>query len=146
MKFIFLKTMTFTGNVSYQQYIGFTNNYDTSYVLCNLYLGKKVFRNRRGEVMIGVNDLLNQNTAFARTTGSGYTQNAVNSVIGRYYTVQFVYNLRNFGKRGSKNIRDYDGMERSERKGNGERPMGPPPGEGGHRGPGGGFGGPGGGF
>ncbi len=146
MKFVFLKTMTFTGNVSYQQYIGFTNNYDTSYVLCNLYLGKKVFRNRRGEVMIGVNDLLNQNTAFARTTGSGYTQNAVNSVIGRYYTVQFVYNLRNFGKRGSKNIRDYDGMERSERKGNGERPMGPPPGEGGHRGPGGGFGGPGGGF
>jgi hypothetical protein len=146
MKFIFLKTMTFTGNVSYQQYIGFTNNYDTSYVLCNLYLGKKVFRNRRGEVMIGVNDLLNQNTAFARTTGSGYTQNAVNSVIGRYYTVQFVYNLRNFGKRGSKNIRDYDGMERSERKDNGERPMGPPPGEGGHRGPGGGFGGPGGGF
>ena len=54
--------------------------------------------------MFGVNDLFDQNTAFSRTTGSGYTQNSINSVIGRYYTVQFVYNLRNFGKRGSKDI------------------------------------------
>ena len=99
MKFVFLKSFTFTGNVSYQQNIGFTNDYDNSYVLCNVYLGKKVFRNRRGEVMFGVNDLFDQNTAFSRTTGSGYTQNSINSVIGRYYTVQFVYNLRNFGKR-----------------------------------------------
>ena len=86
MKFVFLKSFTFTGNVSYQQNIGFTNDYDNSYVLCNVYLGKKVFRNRRGEVMFGVNDLFDQNTAFSRTTGSGYTQNSINSVIGRYYT------------------------------------------------------------
>ena len=137
MKFVFLKTMTFTGNVSYQQYVGFTNDYDTSYVLCNLYIGKKVFRNRRGEVLVGVNDVFNQNTAFSRTTGSGYTQNTLSSVIGRYYTVQFVYNLRNFGKRGSKDIRDYDGMGDSGNGSNrqpGGPPMGPPPGGGGGRG------------
>lgn len=135
MKFVFLKTFTFTGNVSYQQNIGFTNDYDNSYVLCNVYLGKKLFRNRRGEVMVGVNDLFNQNTAFSRTTGSGYTQNSINSVIGRYYTAQFVYNLRNFGKRGSKDIRDYDGMGSTSRgRSSGRAPMGPPPGGGG-RGP-----------
>ena len=128
MKFVFLKSFTFTGNVSYQQNIGFTNDYDNSYVLCNVYLGKKVFRNRRGEVMFGVNDLFDQNTAFS--TGSGYTQNSINSVIGRYYTVQFVYNLRNFGKRGSKDIKDYDGMGAlgGNRRGVGRPPMGPPPG------------------
>ena len=130
MKFVFLKSFTFTGNVSYQQNIGFTNDYDNSYVLCNVYLGKKVFRNRQGEVMFGVNDLFDQNTAFSRTTGSGYTQNSINSVIGRYYTVQFVYNLRNFGKRGSKDIKDYDGMGAlgGNRRGVGRPPMGPPPG------------------
>ena len=141
MKFVFLKSFTFTGNVSYRQNIGFTNDYDNSYVLCNLYVGKKVFRNRRGEVLFGVNDLFDQNTAFSRTTGSGYTQNSINSVIGRYYTVQFVYNLRNFGKRGSKNIKDYDGMEslgKSRRgMGDGRPPMGPPPGGGGRGGSGG---------
>ena len=134
MKLVFLKTFTFTGNVSYQQNIGFTNDYDNSYVLCNVYLGKKLFRNRRGELMVGVNDLFDQNTAFSRATGSGYTQNSLNSVIGRYYTVQFVYNLRNFGKRGSKDIKDYDGMGSGSQR-SGRSPMGPPPGGGGGRGP-----------
>lgn len=36
-----------------------------------------------------------------------------NSVIGRYYMVQFTYNLRRFGKKGSKNISDYDGAVQS---------------------------------
>ena len=74
-------------------------------------------------------DLLNRNKAFARTTGSGWTQNATNSVIGRYYMVQFTYNLRRFGKKGSKNISDYDGVVQSgpRRMGPGG-PGGPPPG------------------
>lgn len=55
--------------------------------------------------MVGVNDIFNQNKAFARSTGSGWTQNSTNSVIGRYYMVQFTYNLRRFGKKGSKTSR-----------------------------------------
>ena len=111
LKWVFWKGFTFTASCSYVQYIGFTNKYDESYVLCNLYLGKKLFRNRLGEIQIGVNDVANQNTAFVRNTGSGYTQNLTNSVIGRYFCVQFVYNLRHFGKRGSKNTKDYDIQE-----------------------------------
>ena len=62
--------------------------------------------------MLGVNDLFNRNSSFSRTIGSGYAQNTINGVIGRYFTVQFVYNLTHFGKRGSKNIKDYDVMQR----------------------------------
>ena len=62
-------------------------------------------------MLIGVNDALNQNSAFARTVGSGYTQNAWNSVVGRYYTIQFNYNLRIFGKKGSTDISKYEGMD-----------------------------------
>ena len=129
MKFVLPLGFTFTASAAYTQYIGFTNSYDDSYVLCNVYVGKKIFRNRRGEIMVGVNDLLNQNRAFVRSTGSGWTQNATNSVIGRYYMVQFTYNLRHFGKKGSRNIRDYDGVEQP---GNAKqfRMMGPPPGGG----------------
>ena len=90
-----------------------TNDYSEDYLLCNVWLGKKVFKNKRGEVMVGVNDLFNQNRAFSRSTGSGYTQNSTNSVIGRYYMVQFNYNLRRFGKKGSRNLKDY-GMGQSE--------------------------------
>lgn len=109
LKWVFWKGFTFTAAVNYNQYIGFTNNYNEDYLICNVYLGKKLFKNQ-AEVLVGVNDLLNQNAAFARTVGSGYTQNAWNSVVGRYFTVQFNYNLRYFGKKGSKNMSDY-GMD-----------------------------------
>ncbi len=133
LKLVFWKGFTLTASASYTQNIGFTNNYNEEYTLCNLYLGKKVFRNQRGEILVGVNDLLNQNTAFSRSVGSGYTQNSINSVIGRYYMVQFVYNLRHFGKRGSKNAADYDNGPQFGGQ-SGRRPMGPPPGGGGgHR-------------
>lgn len=131
MKVSFWKGFTFTGSCVYNQYKGYTNNYNEDFLLCNLFLGKKIFKNQRGEIQIGVNDVFNQNSAFSRSTGSGYTQNSWNNVIGRYYTIQFVYNLRHFGKKGSKNIGDYEGMGgRGSRggMGGGRPPMGPPPG------------------
>ena len=116
VKWIFGKGFTLTANAAYHQYIGFENDYNEQYVLCNLYLGKQVFKNRRGEVMIGVNDIFNQNTAFGRATGSGFTRNTLNSTIGRYVMVQFVYNLRHFGKNASKNIADYEGMSGKQKR------------------------------
>ena len=109
LKWVFWKGFTLTAAVNYNQYIGFTNDYNEDYLICNVYLGKKLFKNQ-AEILIGVNDLLNENAAFARTVGSGYTQNAWNSVVGRYYTIQFNYNLRYFGKKGSKDAADY-GMD-----------------------------------
>ncbi len=111
LKWVFWKGFTLTAAVNYNQYIGFTDNYNEDYLLCNVYLGKKLFKNQQGEVLIGVNDILNENTAFVRTVGSGYTQNAWNSTIGRYFTVQFNYNLRHFGKNASKDISKYEGMD-----------------------------------
>ena len=122
LKWVFWKGFTLTAAVNYNQYIGFTDKYNEDYLICNVYLGKKLFKNKQGEVLVGVNDLLNQNSAFVRTVGSGYAQNAWNSVVGRYYTIQFNYNLRYFGKGASKNIDDYEGMGQKGRM----TPFGPP--------------------
>ncbi len=137
MKFLLPWNFTFTASVAYQQYLGITNNYNEDYLGCNLYIGKKVFKNKRGEIMVGVNDLFNQNrVAFSRSTGSGYTQNTTNLSMGRYYMVQFTYNLRRFGKKGSRNMSDYESSEQQEFRQR-SRMMGPPPsgGGGGFRGP-----------
>ncbi len=130
MKFTLPWNFTFTASALYSQYLGITNDYDEDYLICNIYLGKKVFKNKRGEVLVGVNDLLNQNNvAFSRTTGSGYTQNATNLSMGRYYMVQFTYNLRLFGKKGSRNMSDYETPAQQEFRQH-RRMMGPPPGGG----------------
>ena len=125
LKTIFWKGFTFTASANYVQNIGFTNDYNDTYTICNAGIGKKLFKNQLGEIMLGVNDIFNQNTSFARATGSGYTQNSWNSVIGRYYTVQFTYNLRVFGKKGSRNLADYGIMEGG--KGGPNRMGGPGP-------------------
>ena len=132
-KAVFLKGFTFTASANYTQYIGYTNDYNDSYTLCNAYIGHKLFKQQLGEIMFGVNDLFNQNTAFSRSTGSGFTQNSWNSVIGRYFIVQFNYNLRFFGKKGSKNLSDYGISDGKAPQGMGMRPMGGPGGPGGHR-------------
>lgn len=115
-RFVLWKGLTLTASAAYTQYKGITNDYNDSYLLCGASLGKKIFRNQRGEVSVGVNDIFNQNTAFVRTTGSGWTENATNSVIGRYYFVKFTYNLRRFGKNSSTNINDYEGMGTPQRR------------------------------
>ncbi|MBO7236170.1 MAG: outer membrane beta-barrel protein [Alistipes sp.] len=111
LKWVFWKGFSITASANYNQYMGFTDDYNEKFLICNLYLGKKLFKNQLGEVLVGVNDLLNQNNAFVRTVGSGYTQNAWNSVVGRYFTVQFNYNLRLFGKNATRDMSKYEGME-----------------------------------
>lgn len=127
-KAVFLKGFTFTASANYTQYIGYTNDYNDSYTLCNAYIGHKLFKNQLGEIMFGVNDIFNQNKAFSRSTGSGFTQNSWNSVIGRYFIAQFNYNLRFFGKKGSKDLADYGISD-----GKAPQRMGPMGGPGGHR-------------
>ena len=111
LKWVFWKGFSITAAANYNQYVGFTDDYNESFVICNFYVGKKLFKNQLGEVLVGVNDMLNENNAFVRTVGSGYTQNAWNSVVGRYFTVQFNYNLRYFGKNATKDMSKYEGMD-----------------------------------
>ena len=111
LKWVFWKGFSITAAANYNQYVGLTDKYNEDFLICNFYLGKKIFKNQLGEVLVGVNDMFNQNNAFVRTVGSGYTQNAWNSVVGRYFTVQFNYNLRHFGKNATKDMSKYDGMD-----------------------------------
>ncbi len=101
MKFIVWDGFTITGNVNFRQYLGMTNDYNDRYTLCNLFIGHKVLHKDRGEINIGINDILNQHTNFVRSVSSTYTQNVNNSTLGRYVSVQFIYNLRHFKKKES---------------------------------------------
>lgn len=108
MKWIFWKGITFTANGTYNQYKGITDDYNEEILLCNAYLGTKLFRDQRGELSIGINDIFNQNKDFKRTVGANYIQNTTNLAIGRYAAVQFVYNIRWFGKGSS--AKDFDNI------------------------------------
>lgn len=136
LKWIIWKGITFSTNTTFTQERGITDDYNEEYIICNIYVGKKIFRNQRGEISFGVNDLLDQNTSFRRIVRSNYILNSTNSAIGRYFSVQLIYNLRNFGKRASRNSGDYEGIDQQSSGGvgvqrtntRGPGMMGPPPG------------------
>ena len=86
---------TLTGNCLFTQYFGITNGYKDHFTLINLWVGKKVLK-KLGEIQVGVNDLLNQNTSFSRNLSTGYSQVRYNSMLGRHFLVRFTYNLRHF--------------------------------------------------
>lgn len=96
VKWIFWKGFTFTGNTSYYTYKGITDNFKEEYCIVNLFVGKKIFKNQRGEINIGVNDLLDQSKSFSVNTTPQYIQRTTTNVISRYYSVQFIYNIRTF--------------------------------------------------
>ncbi|MFR9527905.1 MAG: outer membrane beta-barrel protein [Rikenellaceae bacterium] len=127
MKFVLPFGFTFTGAATYKEYVGITNDYQESYLLCNTFFGKKIFANKRGELNFGVNDIFDQNTSFTRSVGTGYTQNTYNSVIGRYYSVQLVYNLRSFGNQKGEGDGERRGPGAGGPPSGGGRGMGGPP-------------------
>ena len=128
-KWVAWKGFTLTANATYNQYKGITDNYNEEYLLCNAFIGKKIFRGQRGELSIGVNDIFDQNKDFRRSVGTNFISNTTNLAIGRYVSVQFVYNLRHFGKGSS--AKDFDNLQQGPGGfggPGGRRPMGPPPG------------------
>lgn len=99
LKWAFWKGVTFTGSLSYRQDKGISAPFNDRTLLCNLYLGKRIFRNRLGEISIGINDLFDDNSRrYAHTINSSETNNIVNQGIERYVAFQLVWHLRNYRK------------------------------------------------
>jgi hypothetical protein len=99
---------TISGDGFYTNYDALTGgDFDQSYVLLNASIGKKIFRDKSGEISLFCNDIANQNISFRREWNSDNMTNEINSVIGRYFGVKFTWNIRKFGKNGSQNMDMY---------------------------------------
>ncbi len=80
---------------------GVTDKFTEEFFLLNAGIGKKLFKNQRGEISVQVYDILNQNKSFVRNVSENYIQNVTTNVLGRYVSISLVYNLRTLtGKDG----------------------------------------------
>ena len=75
---------------------GLSSNYDNNFVILNLALGYKLFSKGEGELRLSVIDLLNQNSNVQRNTYDYYVEDSRSNVLGRYFLLSFIYNLRAF--------------------------------------------------
>ena len=77
-------------------YSGLSDDFNQNYWLWNLAIGKKLFKNERGEIALAINDVLNQNRNIQRTVTEVYTEDVQTNALQRFIMLSFTYNLRNF--------------------------------------------------
>lgn len=117
LNYIFWKGIVFNTELNHQLYSGLSAGYNTNFLLWNMSVAKKVFKNQQGEIKLSVFDLLKQNNSIARTITETYTQDLRTNVLQQYFMLTFTYNLRFF--KGGATMKDAE-------KGNNDRGMMPP--------------------
>ena len=93
---IFWKGMVFRSEVTNQFFKGLSDSFNQNFWLWNASLGKKLFKNKRGEIQLSVFDLLKQNNSISRNVSETYIEDIRTAVLQRYIMLSFTYQLRNF--------------------------------------------------
>jgi len=77
-------------------YTGMTNkneNLDQNYILWNASITKQLFKNKRGELTLSVNDLLNQQKNISLNAADNFVEFSENTTLQRFALFTFVYNI-----------------------------------------------------
>jgi uncharacterized membrane protein YgcG len=83
-------------DISHQRYTG--DGINENYTLWNAAIGKKILKNRVGELKVSVFDLLKQNQSIYRTVTENYIEDGQSKVLQQYFMLTFTYSLKNFGR------------------------------------------------
>ncbi len=98
----FWKGFVFRTSVSYDANTGLSAGYNQNYLLCNLSVGKKIFKNHQGEIRLTVFDALNENNSIQHSVMDTYIQDSRSNIVQRYWLLVFNYKLSEFKKPANK--------------------------------------------
>jgi hypothetical protein len=77
-------------------YSGLEESLNQDILLWNIAIGKKLFKNERGEISLAVNDLLKQNQSINRNVTETYIEDLQTNALQQFVMLSFTYNFRNF--------------------------------------------------
>jgi hypothetical protein len=108
----FWKGFFVQNSLTYQNYDGISSNITNQYTLWNLNVGKKLFKNKAGEIKLSGYDILDQNKSLSRSVTDTYIEDSDTQVLRQYFMLSFTYNLRKFtGKMPTMDDRGHDRMD-----------------------------------
>lgn len=106
----FWKGFFVQNSVTYQNYNGISSNINDQYTLWNFNVGKKIFKNKSGEIKLSCYDILDQNKSLNRSVTDMYIEDSDTQVLQQYFMLAFTYSLRNFnGKISTQERQGFDG-------------------------------------
>lgn len=92
----FWKGFFMQNSVTYQNYNGISANINDQYTLWNFNVGKKLFKNKSGEIKLSCYDILDENKSLNRSVTDTYIEDSNTQVLQQYFMLAFTYSLRNF--------------------------------------------------
>lgn len=111
---MFPKSLVFRTDLANTSFSGLSDSFNQNYWIWNMSLGKKIFKSQRGEITVGMADVLGQNQSIRRNVTANYIEDVQSLVLQRYYMLTFTYKIRNFIK-GVQNQGDNGDDERRKR-------------------------------
>jgi hypothetical protein len=89
----FLKHYTFHSMFDYLVYASESTNFRQTIPLLNLSVSRFLLKNKKGELKLAVNNLLDQNLGITQNATSNYFERQTFNSLGRYFMVSFTYAL-----------------------------------------------------
>ena len=96
LNLILNKGFVFRSDLTYQDYKGVSDAFNTYYTLWNLGVAKKFLKNNAAELELSVYDVLRQNQSISQTIEATYLEETKTEVLQQYFMLTFVYNIRRF--------------------------------------------------
>jgi uncharacterized membrane protein YgcG len=96
LNWIIGKGIIFRTDLNHFFYDGLAEDFDQNFLLWNISIGKKLFKDDRGEISLVVFDALNQNNALTRNITETYTEDLQTNVLQQYFMLNFKYDVRHF--------------------------------------------------
>ncbi len=96
LNWILGKGIIFRTDLNHFFYDGLNEEFDQNFLLWNISIGKKLFKDDRGEISLVVFDALNQNNALTRNVTETYTEDLQTNVLQQYFMLNFKYDVRHF--------------------------------------------------
>lgn len=111
------KDLVYRLNLNHRYNGGLAEDLENSFLLLNMSIGTKLFKNKRGELSLRVYDLLRQNNSINRNVTELFIEDVRTNVLQRYFMVTFNYNIRQFsGGATMEDFRDSGGDDRRRRR------------------------------
>jgi hypothetical protein len=96
LNWIIIEGFVLRTDISHQLFSGLAGDFNQNYWLWNLAVGKKIFKNERGEIALALNDVLNQNRNIQRTVTETYIEDQQTNALRQFVMLSFTYDLRHF--------------------------------------------------
>jgi len=91
----FLKQYMLGGNFNYLYFKNRTTGFEQSLPILNVYLSRFVMKNKKGEIRISGQNLLNQQVGVSQRADVNFIEQTVTNNLGRIVMVSFTYKLNN---------------------------------------------------